>query len=186
MNGKFKIVALSIFFAIVSITTIAQTNYSLDGQRSNVTIKGTSTLHDWEMKAEEIRGSIILAEEEILDKLTEGNLSVTVKSINSDQSLMNKKAHEALKEEAHPLITAKLLRVDQSQSKVVLDLSIAGITKKLTADYTLVKITSGSIQVKGELDIKMSDYNIKPPVALLGTIKTGDEVKVVYDLSYHK
>ncbi|MCW0481304.1 YceI family protein [Gaoshiqia sediminis] len=186
MIRNFKISALAILFIVVNYTAMAQIQYKLDSKSSTMLVKGTSTIHDWEMKVEEVGGSITLGEELNLDKLTGGNLSIHVNSIKSDQNLMNKKAYEALKEKDHPLIKVKILRVEPDQGKVQLELTIAGKTGNVNEDFQLANQSNGTIQVKGELDVKMSDYGVKPPVALMGTIKTGDDVKIAYDLIYHK
>jgi len=41
----------------------------------------------------------------------------------------------------------------------------------------------GTVIAKGSVPIKMTDYGIKPPTALFGRLKTGDDVKVNFELS---
>jgi hypothetical protein len=38
----------------------------------------------------------------------------------------------------------------------------------------------GAYVLTGQLPIRMSDYGIKPPTAMMGTIKTGNDVKVTF------
>ncbi|WP_423128367.1 YceI family protein [Gaoshiqia sp. Z1-71] len=181
-----KFSAVTALFVIAAYVAMAQTQYKLNLKSSSMLVKGTSTIHDWEMKVEDFNGGFTLAENQVLSSLNSGNLVISVKSIKSDQNLMNKKTYEALKEEEHPQIKVKIIQVDHSQNKAQLELTIAGKTQKLNEDFQLVKHENGTLQIKGILEIKMSDYGIKPPVALMGTIKTNDEVKIAYDLNYHK
>jgi len=41
----------------------------------------------------------------------------------------------------------------------------------------------GSVMAKGLVPIKMTDYGIKPPTAIFGRVKTGNEVKVNFELT---
>jgi hypothetical protein len=38
--------------------------------------------------------------------------------------------------------------------------------------------------VKGTKQINMTDFNIKPPTAMMGTLKTANEVTVSFDLNF--
>ena len=41
----------------------------------------------------------------------------------------------------------------------------------------------GSITFSGSKKIKMTDYKLKPPTALLGTLTTGDEVDIHFQVT---
>ena len=43
-----------------------------------------------------------------------------------------------------------------------------------------VAAAAGASFLTGQLPIRMTDYGIKPPTAMMGTIKTGDDVKVTF------
>ena len=43
--------------------------------------------------------------------------------------------------------------------------------------------SDGSITFNGSKKLKMTDYGIKPPTALLGTMTTGDEVEIVFQVT---
>jgi polyisoprenoid-binding protein YceI len=63
------------------------------------------------------------------------------------------------------------------------NLTISGVTKqvqltfKATVDGTKVTLT-------GETELKMTTYNVEPPTALLGTVKTGDALTIKYKVTY--
>ena len=40
------------------------------------------------------------------------------------------------------------------------------------------------INIKGEKTLKMSDFDVKPPTALLGTLKTGNDITIKFNLNY--
>lgn len=184
-----KVSALVAFFVIISQVIFAQVQYKLDVKNSSMVIKGTSSIHDWEMKVEDMKSAFSLQSANIFqDKLIGGDFLINVESIKSEHSLMNKKTYEALKQEKFPQIKAKVIKAEQSQNagKVQVELSIAGKTKLVNEDIHLKDLGNGKVEIKGSLDMKMSEYGIEPPVALMGSIKTGDAVKIEFNLVYNR
>jgi len=188
MTKMLKIGVFTILFVAAYQLVMAQVQYKLDPAGSSIVVKGTSSLHDWEMKAEKISSALIVAEDHDLSGLSSGDVIVETTSLKSEHSLMNKKAYDALKQKSHPQIKAKLLGVEQNLNtgKVLMELTIAGKTRQVTDDFQLKTMENGKLQINGDLEIKLSDFGIEPPVALMGTIKTGNVVNVVYNLLYHK
>lgn len=166
----------------------AQVQYKLIQEGSSVLVKGTSTLHDWEMKGSKISGAFVLDADGELNKLSSGNFVLESGSLTSEHNLMNKKAYEALKQKSYPKIEARLLQVegDQHSGKAKMALTIAGKTKQITDDFQVSRTADGKMEISGVLNLKMSDFGVEPPVALMGTIKTGDEIKVEYRLVYQR
>lgn len=184
-----KVSVLVVLLLVVPQSIFAQVQYKLDVKSSSMFIKGTSTIHDWEMKVEDISSAFSLQSENIFqDKLIAGDLLVNVKDIKSEHSLMDKKTYEALKKEAFPQIKAKVLKAEQSQNSgiVHVELTIAGKSRTVSEAVQLKDLGNGNVEVKGVLKLKMSEYGIVPPVALMGSIKTGDDVQIEFDLKYKK
>jgi polyisoprenoid-binding protein YceI len=44
------------------------------------------------------------------------------------------------------------------------------------------KWKANSMTVSGDYTLKMTDYGIQPPKAMWGTIKTGDEVTIKFEI----
>jgi hypothetical protein len=188
MKNSFLVVVL-FFIGYAFAAVSAQQTFKIDLQRSSMKVMGTSTLHDWEMQVEDFQGVIFLLEKfNKLEQIEKGSISVKVRSIKSNHSLMNDKTYDALKEKDYPTIKIIIQQVNQQEDKgnVTVELSIAGKKKIIKDDYSCRKTQDGNIEISGLLDLKMSDFEIKPPVALLGTIKTGDKVQVQYRLEFKK
>ena len=68
-------------------------------QTVNLTIKGTSTLHDWEMKSDKGRVEVVLglAGNTKLTGLTGLKFSVEAESLKSEKTMMDNNAYKALK-----------------------------------------------------------------------------------------
>ncbi|MCW3788322.1 YceI family protein [Plebeiibacterium sediminum] len=179
---------LGLLVIVMSISLNAQTTLMVKSSQSALSVSGTSTIHDWEMEVEEMKGNLLVSNMDDLESVQKGELSFNVKSLVSGQSLMNKKAYAALKESKHPVIKGKILKIysSASQYKVELELTVAGVTKAITSNFKTSIVNTTQIKVQGNFDLKLSDFDIEPPVAIMGTIKTGDAVNVKYSILFEK
>ena len=65
-------------------------------------------------------------------------------------------------------------------------LSIAGKTKEVNVPFSGNLLNDGQLDLEGKVNLKMSEFDIDPPKAMAGTLKTGDEVSIVYSLKLEK
>ncbi len=156
----------------------------IDSQLSTISIKGTSSLHDWEMSIEEFDASGSISE----GKVENLKLSLTAKSMKSGKSVMDGKAHNAVKADQYPEIyfAAKELIIKDETLSGKGRLELAGQSKELTLAADIVSNTTSEMRLKGNIPLKMTDFAITPPTAMFGTLKTGDEVTVVFDVLINK
>jgi hypothetical protein len=61
-----------------------------------------------------------------------------------------------------------------------------GATNKITLSISGKTLPGGDLQFTGSHSLKMTDYKMKPPTAMMGTIKVGDEVTVKFNLTITK
>ena len=154
---------------------------------TEVNINGTSNLHDWTMNSKAAEGEVLLAMDNgKLSNIERLHFRTKVKTLKSGKNTMDNICYEALKEEEHPLITFKLMEVESITNgngsyivKVSGWMNIAGMTRKEIIVAT-GSFKNGVIEFSGKHKLKMSDYDIDAPTALFGTIKTGDEIEVVF------
>jgi polyisoprenoid-binding protein YceI len=103
---------------------------------------------------------------------------------------MDKNMNKTLKTEQHPKITFVLEKVksitpkgNSYEIKADGKLTIAGTTK--TISMTVSGQPKGNdIVFKGSQQVKMTDYNVEPPVMMLGTLKTANEVTINYEVTF--
>ena len=184
-----KAVILWIAFTIVPLTISAQ-SFSLNNGEGEVTVTGTSTLHDWEEVAEQKSGSITLDNTGELPKITSLKFVVEAESLKSGKGAMDKNTYKALETKDHKQIVFEFnsiksispITATSNKYKVVAagNLTIAGSTNSIELPFNL-NINGGKVLLEGKKALKMTDYNIDPPKALLGTITTGDEIEVHYN-----
>ncbi len=155
-----------------------------------LTITGTSTLHDWEMKSDKGRVEVILGvgTNARLTGLAGLKFTIPAESLKSDKTSMDKNAYKALKTGTEKsivfvLTSATINQVNENSYtvKAIGNLTIAGTTKEtnLTAD---VKYNTGdkSYSITGAKKINMTEYNVKPPSFMLGSVKTGKDITISF------
>jgi polyisoprenoid-binding protein YceI len=102
---------------------------------------------------------------------------------------MDKKIQDALKSDKHPEVR---FTINNTRDVTVKDnkfagtingtLYIAGVSRTENIPFTGQLISGNRIQIKGSKKVKMTDFKISPPTAMLGALKTGDEVTVSFTL----
>jgi polyisoprenoid-binding protein YceI len=165
---------------------------------SKLWIDGTSNLHDWSCKADKIEATVDLdkAEAAQLDAappkaLKRVEVKVAVKALKCGHGAMDNNLYKALNADATPDVTYILATFEAAPGatpdtftlKTVGSLNIAGKENQLAMDVVATRMPDGTVVAKGTVPIKMTDYGIKPPTALFGRLKTGDEVRVNFELS---
>lgn len=169
----------------------AQTSYQ--SNTTQATIKGTSTLHDWDMTSS--KGQTAASFQIEQDQVTGINaLSFTVpaESLKSNNSGLDKNAYKALETDKHKNITFKMTAgkitptgKNAFQVKVTGNLTIAGTTKQTTLTANgQYNPSDQSIAINGTTTFKMTGYHVKPPTVMMGTIKTGDEITIDYSSKF--
>lgn len=183
--------ALSFLFLIVFTQVTYAQEFNLNNQASKLIVAGTSSLHDWEITVERQKGQIVL---DLSNKLNIEKLSLDVasESLKSGKGSMDKNTYKALNTDAFKSITFKLIDLKNATAldhgnytiKAYGNLTIAGVTKKTNLDFNLY-VASNKVTLKGEKTFKMTDYGVKPPKALFGTITTGDEITIKFNTVFN-
>ena len=175
-----KHIVLTIFLSVLSILNLH--SQELDAEKSTVIVSGTSTLHDWEMQAEEIKG---LVELDSLANL-KFEFQAIVDALRSDKSKMNKLAHKTLNKNEFPNITFNGASLNDKTEEIFIEgeLRISGVTKNIVFSSNF-KNENGVIHLEGSCPLKMTDFGLTPPSALLGAIKTKDDIQVNFDLYFN-
>jgi len=179
---------------IASLITIglhmhAQFHYTTDKRRSTMTVRGTSNVHDWEMEVRDFTCSVMLFQEPETLQIQTVRFGAKAGSIRNQSSIMNKKTHDALMTDRYPDITfqvsaTEILRMNSDSFKGSLTgaLRLAGETGRIIVPVSGEILSDAEIEVSGSVKLRMSNFGIRPPTAILGTLKTGDEVTVDFHM----
>jgi hypothetical protein len=191
MSSIKSLTALVFFIALLNTVGLSQQSVVLIPSQSEITIKGTSNVHDWEERVNKFRVQLNL---NFREKEIAGIDAVQVicesGSIVSENSIMTNKTHNALNVDKYPKIEFKLVSVDKLLSEngrfsgtLVGDIILAGVTRRISLAFSGVH-SGNKITIKGAKEINMSDFKIEPPTAMLGTLKTGQEVTISFQLNF--
>lgn len=189
-NNSAKWILVCLVFLTFSVAQ-AQT-YKTVPNISGVKIEGTSSIHAWESTSNQVSGELVLVSDAKNGKQIHSLIfRVPVKSIKSGKGLMDSKTYDAFDNDKNPLITFQLTDVSQFKltgkdidATVTGTLNMAGFTKKINIKSSGNTISDGSIQFKGSVPLKMSDFKMKPPTAMMGALKTGDAVTIKFDVTF--
>jgi polyisoprenoid-binding protein YceI len=179
---------IPVTFLLNVVPLVAQNTYKLDSSPEFV-VAGTSSIHDWTMESKEGSGkAVLILEDGALKKINSLVVEMPVKSLKSGKGQMDKNAYEALKENKHPIILFELTNVKEITKQHIIangKLSIAGTTRPVTlkVDY---KVTDNTIQFTGKQEITFTEYEMSPPTAVFGTIKTGDKLELSFQASFEQ
>lgn len=170
----------------ISFTSLAQQSYKMNGT-TEFSVSGTSTLKDWTMESHKGNGTAkISVDNGRINSIEKLSVSMRGESLESGTSGMDKNAYKALKADQHPVIRFSLKEVIANRGnriKIKGNLTIAGVTKSKTFDMN-VNNSSNSLRFSGEFDVTFSEFNMTPPTAVWGTIKTGNELTLSFDTQF--
>lgn len=192
MRNIIKVGALVVLLATVLIpVATAQKSVVLIPSESKILISGTSNLHEWEENVSKFDVSMQLLSDGAGDaRISKLSFTSRSASVVSDNSIMTGKTHDALQVEKHPEITfisqeGSVLDMNGNtfSGSLAGDLILNGVTKHIVIAFTGT-MTGDRLEVTGTQTLNMTDYNIKPPTAILGTLKTGDKVTVAFALKF--
>ena len=167
---------------------------------STLQLSGKSTMHDYESHATKLdlkveltptipAGSSALARLAAPGAVKSLVLTIPVESMHSKKDGLDKNMYKALKASAHPTITFRMtglpriapLAGGSLDVTAEGELEVAGQRKPIDLVVRATPSAEGLV-VEGRESLLMSEYGIKPPSMMLGTLKTRDQVDISFRL----
>lgn len=192
-----RIATVALLTLIAGVARAQDTRVAVNPD-SKLWIDGTSNLHGWTCRATKLDAAIDL-DAEIASQIATAppkalkrvQVRVPVKSLKCGHDAMDNNLYKALKADETAEISYILATFEAAPGEAkdtftlhtVGTLAIAGTEKKIEMDVVATRLADGSVTAKGLVPIKMTDFGIKPPTAIFGRLKTGDEVKVNFELT---
>ncbi|GAB5518687.1 MAG: hypothetical protein RhofKO_09380 [Rhodothermales bacterium] len=170
--------------AILSAALPAPTRLTLTSE-SQLSISGTSSVHDWTCTIDDVDGALdVTYTGETLQTLNHVTVTVQADAIACKNRTMNRKTRAALNAKAHPSIVFELTAAEITDAYVQIsgNATVAGTTQPLMFRAEAKALGPGRFRFTGEVPLLMSDFGIKPPTAMLGTLKTGDAITIAFDV----
>jgi len=189
-------------FALLVVAAISTPLVAQDAARTplalnsaRVSIAGTSNIHTYTASTTTVRLTRVQVAapvaganfwEEVVKpgQLEAFEIVIPAATLSSPKEGLDKNMHKALKVQEFPDITFRLLRTTAGTNGGALNavgvLKIAGVEREVTLTLKTERQDAGLL-VKGELGLLMTDFNIKPPVAMLGMLKTDPKVVITFE-----
>jgi polyisoprenoid-binding protein YceI len=161
----------------------------------SLTLSGTSSLHDWDMKSAQgaFTANFIISNASGITTVNELSFSTKAESLKSGHDAMDNNAYAALKTNKFPLITytsnkSTITKLDATtySVKTTGKLTIAGTTLDEAIDATCKVNSDKSITVMGSKKISMKDFGMSAPTFMMGTVQTGNDVVLKFDMKLTK
>lgn len=172
---------------MMSGTLLAQ-DISIDTEESRLWIEGSSNVNNFRCNAGRYRGQV---EPPTSDTTVKVEVDVAVEGLDCGKRRMNRDLYETLRSKSHPQISFQYV---STESMTYLDetdryelivngrLTVAGHTNDIQFPLDAEVLEDGMIRATGKTDLKMTDYNVEPPSALLGLVRVDNELIVHFEL----
>jgi len=197
-------VAFAVAFAVFGAHARAQTP-EVGGTRlalrdsSTLSLSGTSTLHDFTCRTNTIQalvevdsGFLTASFGTLNHPMERVEITIPVTSLKCGHDGMDNNMYGTLRAKDYPTITYTLKSYNLDSSTVAADkfaaktqgvLTIAGKSRDVAMTVQVTRDANGVSRATGSMDLKMSDFGIKPPKFFLGTLRVGDSIVIKFDLS---
>ena len=164
---------------------------------SELTIEGTSSLHAFHCKTNKINAYVDVdpgyAKDltKIARPIVSVKIVIAVRTLTCGNGQMDKNMYGTLKVDENPVIKYTLSGydiLDGSASptafvaKTTGTLTISGQDKVIAMKINAERLSDGKATAQAEQDLLMTDFGIKPPSFMFGSLKVGNEIKVKFNL----
>lgn len=189
-----KNILFFIFLTVsLSLQAVSPATYSASGHQ--IRINGNSNVQRWSAEVPRVTavGDFVVnnGRLEAISRLT---VEVDATAIRgSEGNIMTEKIQESLKVQQHPRIVFRLTRLEnisQSGNEFTVEasgnLTLAGVSRPVELLATGRVMSNGDIQISGVEEMKMTTWNVQPPRAMLGALRTADDISVNFSLTLKK
>ena len=164
---------------------------------SEVTIDGTSSLHAFHCKTNKMNAYVDVDPgytkdlTKIARPIVSVKVNIVVRTLSCGNGQMDKNMYNTLKADENPIIKYTMSGYDildgsasptAFAAKTTGTLTISGQEKGVAMKISAERLSDGKATAKGEQAVLMTDFGIKPPSFMFGTLKVGNEIKVKFNL----
>ena len=195
INGLGAVLMLALLAPLAGARSAATVPLTLQPD-SKIWVEGTSSVRSFKCTASGVEASIDAATPELASALAAGThavrtveIRIPAAKLDCANGTMNGHMLKAIKAKENPVIGFHLasyeLATKAGGAAVTMTgtLNLGGVEKSVTLVADAVEGASGALKVTGSFPLKLTDYGLKPPSLMLGTMKVGDKVTVRYDLT---
>ena len=124
----------------------------------------------------------------------DADLNIPINLFNCGNRIMTNDLKKTLKSEDFPNMKITFKKIESSLSKISTNktvkvntvIELAGVEKTVDVEFLAVFASQNKIELSGHKVICFSDFHLKPPVKMGGTIKVRDQLNVELNLLLEK
>ena len=196
------LITLAVMTAALGATAGAQDLQMTIRPDSKLMLEGSSNVHGWACRSAEFVATVEVDNafqthplNQVAKPISRVQVSIPVKTLKCGHDKMDENMYKALKAEQFPEIRYALTTyvVDREQAtadtftaRTTGQLTVSGQTIPVEIPITVVRTMTGAARGEGAVNLLMTDFGIKPPVALLGTLRTRNEISISFNVLLDK
>jgi polyisoprenoid-binding protein YceI len=189
--------------AAITLLTLTSALVAQDRQavmtESQMRMEGTSNVRDWSGDVKNMTVNFRVSEGVAINNLTADDfrsltVEIPVQQIESSTRGLASNIHKYLKYDTQPVIRFQMTGVTgiervgtpQADQKVTIsgNLSVAGKTNPVTLEVLAKSNPNGTTRFFATHALKMTDFGIDPPTAVMGTVRAVDELSIIFDITF--
>lgn len=152
---------------------------------SKVWVDGTSNVKSFSCTATKLQADVnATPNTNPATSVKSATLEIPVSGLDCKNNTMNEHMRKALKATNNPLIKWRMTSYNVEGTSVVMQgfLTIAGKENAIELKG-IGTAENGVLRVKGSKKFKMTEYGVKPPTMMFGTMRVNDPVTVGFDIA---
>lgn len=194
---KHPMIAAALASLMSAPIAFAQPATDVVGPNAELAVDGKSTVRDFTCKATKMKVDLArdeaptpTATERLQAVLTGATLNVASTELDCGDKTMNEHMLDALQAKQHPGIVFKVktvqVRGETEPVKLEGELTLAGKTLPVQVLVNVTPGANGALRLEGRHLLRMTDWGVKPPSLMFGTMKVRDSVVIRFKLSIEK
>ena len=184
--------ALALIALTATTGTAQATAQFAVGTASRLWIEGTTNVTGFSCAATEVDATVDVdrgfgEDTSLVKHVRAVQVKVPVAALKCGRDQMDRSLRKALKADDSTVtyIVASLAAepvdsADDATLNAVGTLAMAGRENTVRMNVVAVRLPDGSVEAQGEIPIRMSDFGITPPTAMLGAVRARDRVIVKF------
>lgn len=193
-----KLLLATMTLAIGASAAAAQGLHMTIRPDSKLDLAGSSNVHDWACKTTAFVANVEVDTAfathpfvQVAHPIGKVSVTIPVKTLKCGHGKMDDNMYKALNADQYPDIQYTLTSYTIDKATVTADtfvantigeLTVAGKTIKVEIPLKTERTVGGAARGEGTVNLKMTDFGIKPPVALLGTLRTKDAITISFNV----
>jgi polyisoprenoid-binding protein YceI len=185
-------IATAALLLIAATPSIPGTLSLRDGSR--LWFDGTSTVRSWSCTADRIDATLSTPDDGVVGNVLDGKkvpgtvqVDFPVSKLECKNGTMNEHMWKALQAKEFGTIRFSMSSYELTKTSAVSgtlqgSLTLAGKTLPIAVPVQFAPGDNGALRVTGKVPVKMTDWDVKPPTLMMGTMKVGPVVTVNFDL----